>query len=178
MSDWKAKTPEERADIRGQALMKDIISIAPREHLTTDRVIEWIGQVWNGCMDIAEKRLTEKYPAEQTPKPTVTVTHLSDEQVASGISKEAQKDDIFSSRNLPLRDVIVGISVITEKEYKPKKFRYGVKGTDGNWYSTFFKNHFAIAQEAKNKGKQARILYEVGEYNGKPQYTIQSVDIL
>lgn len=104
-----------------------------------------------------------------------TMQHLSDERVAEGVKPESPNN--WANRGNVMEEAYLNIAVITEKEYKPKKFRYGVKGSDGRWFSSFFKAHYQVAEEAKNSGKQVKVIYEVGEYNGKPQYTIQSISL-
>lgn len=111
-----------------------------------------------------------------TPQKTTVAPHLSDELVSKGVTKVTP----YSNEDTRLNDVqkaVIGISFVSEKEYKPGKYRYGIKDVGGTWYSSFFKTHCEIAKKAKMTGKQAVIYYEVGEYNGKPQYTIQSIEL-
>lgn len=160
--------------ILGQAVMKSLLQ-SGKMPFEIEAAKKWVDDLFPYFTGKIEAYAKLEAPLNE---PRAPQSHLSDEKVAESLPPPNSLPSNFSSRNLPLKDLITSISVITEKEYKPKKFRYGIKGLDGNWYSTFFKNHFTIAQEAKNKGKQVRILFEVGEYNNKPQYTIQSIDIL
>lgn len=132
-------------------------------------------EIWARVSDYAKRSMdtVEKYSKVASlplnPQKTAPGTHLSDELVSKG----------FTTLKTPgeNRKVITGVSFVTEKEYKPGKFRYGVKDSEGTWYSSFFKNHCDIAKKARLQNKKVNILYEVGEYNGKPQYTIQSIEI-
>jgi hypothetical protein len=68
------------------------------------------------------------------------------------------------------------VGQVSSKEYKPGKFRYGIKDADGVWFSTFHQSHFDLANEIKGRTGYARYIFEVGEYNGKPQYTLHSIE--
>jgi hypothetical protein len=78
---------------------------------------------------------------------------------------------------------VIKIEAISNKEDSPK---FSIKGDDGNWYSGFKEwqgerktgylqllsgNH----NEPFQKGDYAKISYQIGEYNGQPQYGLLSM---
>ena len=74
-------------------------------------------------------------------------------------------------------NIITTVARVSQKEYKPGKYLYGIQDSEGTWYSTFFKIHFDTAAEAKNAGSLVKIFYEVSDYKGKPQRNIQSIEV-
>lgn len=113
MNDWKAKTPEERADIRGQATMKEVIAKLPLVYEDNEQKrFDWLKSVFNDAMNIQEDRLklytnisvsTGNRPQPQQP---ASNGHLSDERVAQetnlnnqwhGQSSQATKTFAFCS---------------------------------------------------------------------------------
>ena len=153
---------DEQKWIGSQAVIKAIIDACPEKEIVESR-FKWIKNEFDFCTKLMENYATLHPRTEDKPE-----------------IKETPKNTDWPppDRDSKLAEVITLLSALTEKEYKPKKFRYGIKDIKGNWYSTFFKQHFLNAQDAKNSGHEVRILYEIGEYNGRPQFTVQSLDIV
>ena len=169
---------DQQRSMRASGLIQAIWQSGLAPKMTDATTIEWIENMFDKSVAIIEAYVKkEPYIAPETSDPFISTgnTHLSDEKVAESLPPTKPWQDPVG---IKLADTVTGIVAITEKEYKPKKFRYGFKDSKGTWYSSFFKQHFFNAQEAKNAGKQVRILYQIGEYNGKAQFTVQSLDVM
>ena len=72
---------------------------------------------------------------------------------------------------------VITIEAISDR---PDKKKAALKASDGNWYETFrdwqgtFKQAYAQLKSFK-KGETVEITYQVGEYNGNPQYQLMAV---
>lgn len=72
--------------------------------------------------------------------------------------------------------VTVEIAEVAAKEYKPKKFRYGIKDTAGNWYSTFSETEQGVAEECRIREQKATITYRVHEQDGRLYRNVVSIN--
>jgi hypothetical protein len=78
---------------------------------------------------------------------------------------------------------VITIEAISDK---PEKKKAAIKGNDGNWYETFrdWQGEIKLPysqlisgnhNEPFKKGDTVKISYQVGEFNGKPQYHLMSI---
>jgi hypothetical protein len=78
---------------------------------------------------------------------------------------------------------VITIEAISDK---PEKKKAAIKGNDGNWYETFrdWQGEIKLPysqlisgnhNEPFKKGDTVKISYQVGEFNGKPQYQLMSI---
>lgn len=144
--------------IASQAVMKSLLESG---RMTGDVAAdqEYIRNMFPWCLKEMEAYASKP---EILPKP------LSNFTPPPEIQKEIEGLGRFRGR----------LIFVGKKEYKPKKFRYLFKDENQTWYSSFFQNHFDVGEEAKIRKKEVEIIFEKGEYNGKPQYTVQSIEIL
>lgn len=165
--------------ILGQAIIKSLLqsSACPREDAGgIGAQKEWIDTLFPYLVAKIEAYAKLDTPLN-APRPHQNDVHLSDEQVARGVAREADKAFPESLETAPLKNVVGLVESTSRKEYKPEKFMYGIK-VQGVWHTSFYKLHYNIAEEAKGEGKTVRVLYDPTPYKGKPSRTVQSIDPL
>ena len=118
-----------------------------------------------------EEMVVETKP---TPEPVVEMAKKSfpDAEVVSESTKEwphpadaADDPDLITFEFTP--------AAVSEKQYKPGKFRYGIKNEAGTWFTTFSRTHAENAKAAKRDNVPLFLKARKGEFNGKTQYTVE-----